>query len=100
MMNNDELSSFILDRLTPSLERAWQECDTLAERAEATRQEAEREREARKKAEQKAADKYRAIADRDAEIEMLKKALADVKDTKATDNCTRFGSPSRKALGT
>ena len=96
-MNNDELRSFILDRFAPSLERAWQERDTLAERAEASRQEAEREREARKKAEQKAADKDRAIADRDAEIDMLKKALADAKDTKATDNRNRFGSPSRKA---
>lgn len=93
-MNNDELRSLILDRLAPSLERAWQERDTLAERAEASRQEAEREREARKKAEQKAADKDRAI---DAEIEMLKKALADAKDTRATDNRNRFGSPSRKA---
>ena len=103
-MNHDELRSFILDRLAPSLERAWQERDTLAEHAEANRQEAEREREARKKAEQKAADKDRAIADkdraiadRDAEIEMLKKALADAKDTKATDNRNRFGSSSRKA---
>ena len=96
-MNNDELRSFILDRLAPSLERAWQEHDTLAERTEASRQEAEREREARKKAEQKAADKDRAIADRDAEIDMLKKALADAKDTKATDNRNRFGSQSRKA---
>lgn len=53
--------------------------------------------EARKKAEQKAADKDRAIADRDAEIAMLKKALADAKDTKATDNRNRLGSQSRKA---
>ena len=96
-MTNDTLRSFILDRLAPSLERAWQERDTLAERAEASRQEAEREREARKKAERTAADKDRTIADRDAEIEMLKKALADANDTKATDNRNSFGSPSRKA---
>ena len=96
-MNNDELRSFILDRIAPSLEHAWQERDTLAERAEASCQEAEREREARKKAEQKAADKDRAIADRDAEIEMLKKAHADAKYTTTTDNRNRFGSPSRKA---
>ena len=96
-MTNDELRSFILATLAPCLERAWQERDTLAERAEASRQEAEREMEARKKAEHKAADKDRAIADRDAEIEMLTKALADAKDTKATDNRNRFGSSSRKA---
>ncbi|MBD5632821.1 MAG: hypothetical protein HDP34_06275 [Clostridia bacterium] len=99
-MNNDELRSFILDRLAPSLERACQERDTLAERAETSRQEAEREREARKKAEQKAVDKDRTIADRDAEIGMLKKALADAKDTKATDNRNRFGSQSHKAHDT
>ena len=99
-MTNNELRSFILDRLAPSLERAWQERGTLAERAEASLQEAEREREVRKKAQQKAADKDRAIADRDASIEMLEKALADVKDTKATNNHNRLGSPSSKAHDT
>lgn len=56
-MTNDELRSFILDRLAPSLDQAWRERDTLAERAEASRQDAEREREARRKAEKEAADR-------------------------------------------
>lgn len=56
MVTNDELRRFMLDRLAPGLERAWQERDTLAERAETSRQEAECEREARKKAEKEAED--------------------------------------------
>ena len=87
-MTNDELRSFILDRLAPSLEQAWRERDTLAERAESSRQEAEREREARKKAEKEAADKEKENA-------ALRKALEDERNKNKTHVRNKFAK-SRK----
>ena len=84
-MTNDELRSFILDRLAPSLEQAWRERDTLAERAESSRQEAEREREARKKAEKEAADKEKENA-------ALRKAFEDERNRNKTHVRNKFGS--------
>lgn len=89
-MTNDELRSFILDRLAPSLEQAWRERDTLAERAESSRQEAEREREARKKAEKDAAD-------REKENAALRKALEDERNKNKTHVRNKFGSSSRRS---
>lgn len=95
-MTHDELRRFMLGTLAPGLEQAWKDRDTQTRRAEQYREEAEqsreeakREREARKKAERESADK-------DAEIERLRKALEDSKNTKATDNRDRYGKSSRK----
>lgn len=89
-MTNDELRSFILDKLAPSLEQAWHERDALAGRAEASRQEAEREREARKKAEKEAADKEKENA-------ALRKALEDERNKNKTHVRNKFGSSSRRS---
>lgn len=89
-MTRDELIEFLNGSIVPKLEQAWIDLEASRAREEERSQDLEREREARRKAEKAAADK-------DAEIEALKKALADAKDTNATDRRDRFGSPSRKS---
>ena len=72
-MIRDELEGFLKDSIVPRLEQAWLNLEADRVREDERAMNLVREREARKKAEQKAADKDRAITDRDAEIEMLKK---------------------------
>lgn len=88
-MTRDELVEFLQNSMAPKLEQAWRDLDAsnahveeLREKAERERQEAEREREARRKAE--------------SEIERLKKAVEDAKNTKATDNRDKYDRQSRK----
>lgn len=95
-MTRDELRKYILETLAPKLERALNELDTQAARAEELnkeaeelRREAEREREARRTSEKEKIDLRK-------ELDRLRKELEDAKNTKATDNRNRYGSSSRK----
>ncbi len=96
-MTRDELEIFLEGTIAPALEEAWKREEaseqTIAEQARAIEEERkakEEERKAREKAE-------REVASRDKEIEVLKRALEDARNAKATDNRNRFGKSSRKA---
>ena len=82
-MTRDELEDFLKNSIAPKLEQAWRDLDASNARVEELREEAEREREARRKAE--------------SEIERLKKAAEDAKNTKATDNRDKYDKRSRKS---
>lgn len=95
-MTRDELEKFLMETIAPSLEQAWSERDASEQKLAEKERELEEERKAKKQERKARENAEREVASKDKEIEVLKRALEDAKNTKATDNRNRFGKSSRK----